>query len=87
MANKPYGDPPAENLPNSRPQFNRKHGSLYDRGSADSWYGRGCDEPHWYPDGSYNGERITNLTEEEVAEYMAGYHENESDPGARKDWG
>ena len=28
--------------------FDRKHGSLYDRGAADSYYGRPRD-PHRYP--------------------------------------
>jgi hypothetical protein len=60
-------------------QFDRsRHGGLFDRGSADSYYNRPPD-PHWYPDprGTGYGERKTDLTEEEVAEYMAGYEENE----------
>jgi hypothetical protein len=68
------------------PQFNRsKHGSLYDRGAADSWYGSPR-SPHWYPNGSYKGERVTDLTPEEVAEYEAGYDDNEKN-GEKKDWG
>lgn len=68
------------------PQFNReRHGCLYDRGSADSYYGRPA-KPHWYPRGSYNGEPVTNLTAEEIAEYMAGYNENEA-ANNKKDWG
>jgi hypothetical protein len=60
-----------------QPQFNRSlHGGLYDRGGADSYYGRAID-PHWYPHGTYNGEKVTELTEEEVAEYMEGYDYNE----------
>ena len=32
------------------PQFDReRHGALWDRGSADSYYGRPRD-PHWYPE-------------------------------------
>jgi hypothetical protein len=66
-------------------QFNRKqHGSLFDRGSADSYYGR-PQEPHWYPEGSYNGNIVTNLTPEEVQEYLAGYDHNEQF-GGKKDW-
>lgn len=58
-------------------QFDRsRHGSLYDRGSADSYYGREKD-PHWYPHGTYNGEKVTSLTQEEVDEYMEGYKDNE----------
>ena len=66
-------------------QFDRKqHGSLFDRGSADSYYGR-PQEPHWYPEGSYNGNIVTNLTPEEVQEYLAGYDHNEQF-GGKKDW-
>jgi len=67
------------------PQFSRKHGSLYDRGAADSWYDRPR-LPHWYPNGCYKGERVTDLTPEEVAEYEAGYDDNEKN-GEKKDWG
>ena len=68
------------------PQFTRgRHGGLYDRGSADSYYGRGPD-PHWYPNGTYNEPKITELSGEEVAEYMAGYMDNERN-GDKKDWG
>lgn len=68
------------------PQFDRsRHGSLYDRGSADSYYHRGR-SPHWYPEGTYKGNRMTDLTEQEIAEYMAGYDYNEQ-YGDKKDWG
>ena len=64
-------------------QFDRsRHGGLYDRGSCDSYYGRPKD-PHWYPEGTYHGERVTNLTEEEIREYELGYDENND----FKDWG
>lgn len=66
----------------------RGHGSPYDRGSADSWYSRGRD-PHWYPNGTYNGDRIdpsNGMTDEQIAEYNQGYDDNESDPDARKVW-
>ena len=68
------------------PQFDRKqHGSLYDRGRADSYYGRPRD-PHWYPKGSYNGDKVTELSAEELSEYLAGYEYNEQH-GDKKDWG
>jgi monoamine oxidase len=68
------------------PQFDRqRHGSLWDRGSADSYYGR-MPEPHWYPEGTYNGEKITDLTVKEIMEYYAGYEDNEKF-GDKKDWG
>ena len=60
------------------PQFNReKNGSLFDRGSADAYYHRAF-EPHWYPGGTYNGEKITNLTSEEIEEYRKGFQYQES---------
>jgi hypothetical protein len=68
------------------PQFDRKqHGSLYDRGSADSYYGRPRN-PHWYPNGSYRGDAVVALSAEESAEYHAGYDYNEQ-YGDKKDWG
>ena len=64
-------------------QFDRnRHGSLYDRGSADSYYRRPRN-PHWYPEGTYHGEKITYLTESEIKEYNLGYDENND----FKDWG
>jgi hypothetical protein len=67
------------------PQFERKrHGSLFDRGSADSYYGRGPD-PHWYPQGTGNGAKVTDLTPAECEEYAAGYDYNEQF-GHKKDW-
>ena len=64
-------------------QFDRnRHGGLYDRGSADSYYGRRKD-PHWYPEGTGHGKKVTDLTEEELEEYNKGYDENTD----FKDWG
>ncbi len=62
----------------ANPQFDReRHGALYDRGSADSYYNRPR-TPHWYPAGTYNGEAVTDLDADEIAEYMAGYDCNEA---------
>ena len=67
------------------PQFDRKlHGSLFDRGSADSYYRRPR-SPHYYPEGTYNGQRVTDLTEAEIAAYNAGYDYNEQN-GDFKSW-
>lgn len=60
------------------------HGSLYDRGQADSYYSR-PPRPHYYPNGTYNGDAITSLTPTQEAEYLAGYYENEAN-GDKKDW-
>jgi hypothetical protein len=66
------------------PQFQRKHGSLYDRGSADSYYGRPVD-PHYGGVGGDSGPRVDNLTPEETNEYLAGYDYNERF-GGKKDY-
>lgn len=58
-------------------KYDESHGSPYDRGSADSYYQR-ARSPHYYPQGSYVGEPVTDLTPEQVAAYNAGYDENEA---------
>ena len=66
-------------------QFDRKqHGCLFDRGSADSYYGRGRD-PHYGGVGGDSGPRIEVSDEVSVAEYLAGYEDNERS-GSKKDW-
>jgi hypothetical protein len=67
------------------PQFDRKlHGGLFDRGSADSYYGRPRD-PHWWPEGTGHGQKFTALNVAEIEEYMAGYDYNERF-GDKKSW-
>lgn len=58
----------------------RRHGGPFDRGGADSYYRR-PPVPHWYPGGTGRGPRIERdqMTAEQVAEYYAGYDENERD--------
>lgn len=70
-------------------KFNRKSGSLFDRGSADSYYRRER-RPHYR---IFNPEltgpvylEFEAQTEEEIAEYNAGFDENEAN-GEFKDWG
>ena len=66
-------------------QFDRQqHGSLFDRGRADSYYGRSRD-PHYGGMGGDSGPRVDQLTDEELAEYQAGYTYNEL-YGDRKDY-
>jgi len=66
-------------------QFDREqHGCLYDRGSADNYYGRDPD-PHYGGVGGDSGERVPVQDPESVAEYMAGYDDNEK-LGHKKDW-
>ena len=66
------------------PQFNREHGSLYDRGSADSYYGR-MPDPHYWTQGTGHGVKVTELNSAEIAEYIAGYDYNERF-GDKKDY-
>ncbi len=67
-------------------QFDRKqHGCLYDRGSADSYYGRPRD-PHYGGVGGNSGPRVdSGLSIDEIKEYYAGYEYNEQ-YGDKKDW-
>lgn len=68
-------------------KYNVEHGEPFDRGAADSYYGRSFD-PHWYPQGSYNGEKIveSEMSDDEVQAYRDGYDYNETF-GDKKDWG
>lgn len=73
----------------TRIEFNGKkytqiHGNAFDRGSADSHYGRPRD-PHQYPSGTYNGLRVElQVGSAEYEAYMAGYDWNEAN-GDKKD--
>jgi len=67
-------------------QFNRSnHGSLFDRGSADSYYGRNR-QPHYGGVGGDSGPCVKVSDQASVDEYMLGYDENEKF-GDKKDWG
>ena len=65
----------------------RKHGSPYDRGGADSYYGRPY-APHYWPEGTYNGCLVPyeDMSTAQVKEYYTGYNDNEA-AGNFKDWG
>jgi len=52
------------------------HGDPFDRGSADSYYGRPRD-PHRGGVGGDSGPRVDQLNEQELQEYHAGYDYNE----------
>jgi len=64
-----------------------EHGGPFDRGSADSYYGR-VPHPHHWPAGTGHGTKIErdNMSQEQIDEYYAGYEYNEM-LGDRKDWG
>lgn len=66
---------------------NVRHGSAYDRGSADSYYRRGR-RPHYFKGATYSSEEVTekDMTSEEIAAYNKGFDENELN-GNFKDWG
>jgi len=67
--------------------YTRGHGSPYDRGAADSYYGRPL-SPHYWPFGTSIGHRIeqSHMTLPQVKEYYLGYYDNEA-AGNFKDWG
>jgi hypothetical protein len=70
-----------------RQEMNKRHGGPYDRGSADSYYRRGC-KPHYYVGDTYSSEIVTEerMTLEEINEYYKGFDDNEQDQNF-KDWG
>lgn len=61
-------------------KFSRDHGSLYDRGSADSYYSRNIN-PHYCINNQY---QYTN-DPLEIEEYLSGYNWNEL-YGSKKDY-
>jgi hypothetical protein len=66
-------------------QFTRStHGSLYDRGSSDSYYHRGPN-PHYGGVGGGSGPTVPVTDAASVAEYSAGYEDNEQS-GSKKEW-
>ena len=68
----------------SKYSYRTWHGSPADRGGADRYYGRPYN-PHYYPEGTYVGERIVppQMTEAQIEEYHNAFRQEED----RKDWG
>ena len=68
-------------------EVDTSNGSPYDRGAADSYYGRGR-QPHYWPSGTYKGTMVPMemMTLSELIEYHHGYDWNE-EYGDKKDWG
>ena len=62
-----------------------RHGSLYDRGMADSYYSR-SQKPHYGGVGGDSGPHVEVTDPDMVAEYVAGYEMNEL-KGYKKDFG
>ena len=63
-----------------------RHGGPFDRGSADSYYGR-VPTPHFFEGATYASVQIEewDMTPEEIQEYLAGYQKNEEDSNF-KEW-
>ena len=66
--------------------YDQRHGGPFDRGSADSYYGRPY-SPHYYQGATYSTVRVelSDMTAEEIVAYTAGYTENEQ-LGDKKQW-
>ena len=59
--------------------YSERNGSPYDRGGADSYYGRPA-VPHYWPAGTNKGYMVpeSDMTEAEVEAYYAGYGDNDN---------
>lgn len=66
--------------------YDDRHGGPYDRGSADSWYGRPR-RPHYFLGDTYSSQEVTieDMTEAEIEAYHAGYDFGE-ESGEKKQW-
>ena len=66
--------------------YDQRHGGPFDRGAADSYYGRGYN-PHFYEGATQMSPRIErdSMTKEDVQAYTAGYKFNEQF-GDKKLW-
>jgi hypothetical protein len=67
-------------------EYSKRHGGPYDRGSADSYYGRDY-WPHYYAGDTHRTRRIDmeDMTADEIVAYTAGYRDNE-ESGNKKSW-
>ncbi len=67
-------------------EIDTRHGGPYDRGSADSYYGRPR-IPHYYAGATMQSPRIPEraMTPDEIEAYHAGYDDNEADSN-HKEW-
>jgi len=70
----------------TRNNYDQRHGGPFDRGSADSHYGRPR-RPHFFIGDTYSSEEITesSMAPNEVQAYLAGYQWNEQF-GDKKSW-
>lgn len=66
--------------------YDERHGGPYDRGTADSYYGREYN-PHYFVGDTYKSTKIelAQMTPAEIVAYTAGYTNNEAN-GDRKEY-
>jgi len=66
--------------------YNERHGGPYDRGMADSYYGRDYN-PHYFTGASFNSTRIElkDMSADEIIAYTAGFRDNEAN-GDKKEY-
>jgi hypothetical protein len=67
-------------------QHDQRHGGPFDRGSADSYYGRDFN-PHYFLGATGSSKMVTqrDMTIAEIVAYEAGYEWNE-EHGQKKEW-
>lgn len=66
-------------------QYDQRHGGPWDRGSADSYYGRPR-HPHYFAGDTYQSPEIIPAEgSPEWEAYQAGYDDNEQS-GSKKEW-
>jgi len=66
--------------------YDARHGGPFDRGAADSYYGRNP-WPHYFVGDTYSSDVVTRdqMAQEEIEAYLAGYDEN-AEAGNFKDY-
>ena len=60
-------------------KYDARHGGAYDRGAADSYYGRKY-RPHYFKGGTGTSEEVTieRMSPGELEAYDAGYEDNQA---------
>jgi hypothetical protein len=68
-------------------EYDKRHGGPYDRGGADSYYGRPFN-PHYFVGDTHFSDKVSleEMSPEEIVAYTKGYNDNE-EAGDFKDWG
>lgn len=56
--------------------YDDRHGGPFDRGMADSYYQRGF-KPHFFVGATYASEKVTDLNDDQLEAYIAGFDYNE----------